>query len=220
MFLQLKTYTIFLLLIMISKLTYSQEAPKTIFADTLNHVGWFIGPVYQSSFFFNDPFKNRHAIKIGGKAGVVINRKFILGLEGFGKPGRLRYEGDYPILDDDENEVHPLQPLAVGYGAGGVIIGYIFESNKPIHVRFPIFIGGGTANEYEIELDGDKGTTINSPGFFMVRFGAVIELNLAKYNRLNIGFNYQFVNTRYFEQITSNGLNGFSVTTAFLFGKY
>ena len=144
----------------------------------------------------------------------------MVGLSGFGKIARTKYLADYPQMDENGQVLEDRHPMGLGYGYGGVILGYILNSNSPVHLKFPVLIGIGTSNEYEIEPDGDHGTTINSPGFFIIEPGVSVELNLLQELRLEAGLTYRYIDTSRFEQLGAGSLNGFGLRTALIFGKY
>ena len=195
------------------------EKPQTIFQrDSVYFREFFFSPEMRLHFYGSD-LQSEVSPLIGGTFGWVFNRTLMVGLGGFGKIAKTRYRADYPQTDESGRVLQSQHPMGLGYGYGGVILGYILNANKPVHLKFPVLIGLGTSNEYEIEPDGDHGTTINSPGFFVVEPGVSLELNLLEELRLEVGVTYRYIDASRFEQLDSGSLNGFGLKLALIFIK-
>ena len=195
------------------------EKPQTIFQrDSAYQREFFFSPEMRLHFYGND-LQSEVSPLIGGTFGWVFNRTLMIGLGGFGKIAKTRYRANYPQMDESGRVLQNRHPMGLGYGYGGVILGYILNANSPVHLKFPVLIGLGTSNEYEIEPDGDHGTTINSPGFFVVEPGVSLELNLVDELRLEVGVTYRYIDTSRFEQLDSGSLNGLGLKIALIFVK-
>ena len=195
------------------------EKPQTIFQhNTTYNQGKFFSPEVRIHFFGND-VETEASTLIGASFGWVFNRSFMVGIGGFGKITGTRYRANYPQLNENGQTLEDFHPMGLGYGYGGLLLGYVLQSNRPVHITFPVLIGLGTSNEYEIEPDGDHGTTINSPGFFIIEPGVSAEFNLLENLRLELGLTYHYLDTSRFEQLEAGSLNGLGIRLAIKFGK-
>ena len=211
-----------MLLVAFCQAVAAQETPQTL----LN----MAGEEKMSTFYWGPEFKlHFHGRRmeqfasplIGGKMGLIINRKLILGVGGWGKVGRTTFYGRCVGHDDDGQLVDiPNQKMAYGYGYGGLILGYVHQSNKAIHFTFTSVFGGGTCNEFIIEADGDHGTTFNSPGFFLIEPTLNVEINLTARLRMEAGVGYRWMSGNRFRQLSTSELSGFTVPIALKIGKY
>ncbi|WP_026135613.1 hypothetical protein [Nafulsella turpanensis] len=93
--------------------------------------------------------------------------------------------------------------MGVGYGYRGILLGYVFNSNEPIHFIVSSVCGLGTSNEFLIDPDGDHGNTFNSPGFGIIEPNVKLEMNLSKLLLFQAGMGYRRVNANRFEHLTS-----------------
>ncbi|WKN42065.1 hypothetical protein [Tunicatimonas pelagia] len=131
------------------------EQPQTIFQhDTTYHRGKFFSPELRIHFYGSD-LETAASPLLGGTFGWVFNRSFMVGISGFGKIACTRYRANYPQHNDNGQVLEERHPMGLGYGYGGLLLGYILQFNRSVHVTFPVLIGLGTSNEYEIEPDGD-----------------------------------------------------------------
>ncbi|HSW67079.1 MAG TPA: hypothetical protein VLH16_00710 [Bacteroidales bacterium] len=106
------------------------------------------------------------------------------------------------------NEIHPksetLPEIYMDYWSLGGFLEYTIFSRKLIHATFPILIGGG-----EVEMDdewGDNG--LGESNFFLVEPIALLELNLHKYVRFNIGAGYRFIGEMNYRNFNHQDISG------------
>ncbi len=159
---------------------------------------------------------NKDAIILNIKGAWVINHKIALGLAGYGFFNNL----------DKSNQNNTDQYLAGGYG------GFYFEPillhNSPVHLSFPVLVGGGGIstvpnnfwdytytfypNDYDI--------------FFVVEPGVELEFNMVRFFRIALGATYRLTNGVKLEypgggpEIALNALDGFNFYMNFKFGKF
>lgn len=133
---------------------------------------------------------------------------------------RTTFSDPYTDYDDGQFINNPNQTMAVGYGYGGLILGYTHQSNAAVHLTFTSVFGIGTSNEFIIDDDGDHGTTFNSPGFGIIEPTLGVEMNLTEYVRLEAGVGYRFFLANRFEQLNTRELSGINLQVAVKFGQY
>ena len=145
---------------------------------------------------------------VGGQGGWIINHSFVLGGKGYGLVNNVDIEG--------------AQNLKLEFGCGGVLLEYIFSSDKLLHVGINTMIGAGGvryaekdySNDYEDEVD------YNSSSFFVLEPGINMVLNISSYFRIGAGITYRYVNGVEYENLTNADLSGVSGEIVFKFGSF
>jgi len=110
------------------------------------------------------------------------------------------------------NEIRPqsetLSNIYMDYWTVGGFAEYTLFSKKVFHLTLPFYAGFG-----EVQMDDDDGDAgLGEANFFQVEPSALLEINLHKYVRFNIGAGYRFVgqmNYRNFNQTDISGLTGY-----------
>ena len=110
------------------------------------------------------------------------------------------------------NEINPesetIQNVYMDYWSAGGFAEYTLLSKKVFHMTFPLYFGYG-----EVEMDNENGGAgLGEATFFQIEPFALLEINLHKYARLNLGAGYRFVgqmNYRNFDQADISGLTGY-----------
>ena len=188
---------------------------QTIFGgSTQPAVGWFIG-IDQGY----TQFDSKDVWMCGLNFGMVIDHRLSLGLAGHG--WTRRDDMYYPQVTDTAGAY-----LEGGYG--GLLVEYTLFPQAPVHVTFPVLIGGGGASyvsdkEY-LEWDEDEWDTehcvIDDDVFFVVEPGVRAEINLLKFMKLNAGISYRFVDGLQMVNTSDNMMNNFNATVGLKFGKF
>jgi hypothetical protein len=193
---------------------------KTIFKKSGHpvKVGYFISP--EAAY---TQFDTKNVFLGGLSFGVILDHFFSVGLAGYGivNSGNLWY---------DFTEPQPLDAPTGAYlygGYGGVKFEFRILPSSPIHVNFPILIGGGglvyntwTYHNSNYDYNNYNGTTIDSDAFFMVEPGAMVELNLVKFLRLDAGVSYRYTPDLDLIQTSSGLINNFNANLSLKFGKF
>jgi hypothetical protein len=111
-------------------------------------------------------------------------------------------------------------------GYGGIYIEPILMPNYPVHISFPILLGGGGISYVTEDWDNHNNNMIeDSEAFLIAEPGAEIELNLTRNFRLALGTTYRFttpfdVGTTPPAVANSNALEGFTFLMTFKFGRF
>ena len=198
----------------------AQEEPKTLFQSSGNRIQTFFFSSGLKVHFHGSRMEETASPLLGASLGIILDRKFIVGVSGWGKVVRTTFYGHYIQRRNGMTTEIPHQKMAVGYGYGGLLLGAILQSNKPLHVTITSLFGAGSSNEYIIEADGDHGTTFNSPGFAVIEPMVNLELNLTKKLRAAFGVGYRWIGAGKFEQLSSADLSGLTCQVALQLGKY
>ena len=96
--------------------------------------------------------------------------------------------------------------LYMDFRSVGGFLEYTAMSKRLVHLSFPLFLGYG-----EVEMDSDSGPDI--PGeaeFLTVEPTALLEVNLFRHVRLNLGAGYRFVGRMDYRNLTQSDISGFS----------
>ncbi len=110
------------------------------------------------------------------------------------------------------NEIRPesetLPNVYMDYWTVGGFTEYTLFSKKMVHLSFPLYVGYG-----EVQMDNENGEArLGEANFFQVEPSALLEVNVHKYVRFNLGAGYRFVgqmNYRNFNQSDLAGITGY-----------
>jgi len=134
--------------------------------------------------------------------GWILDHWFAFGVSGTGfvnNIGKL----DYYYTNDLRNEVF----LAGGYG--GFFIEPILAPMKPIHVSFPIVIGGGALARFN-EYDYNYSYGFSEDLFFVVEPGVELEINFTKWMRIAAFATYRYTSDINIENVSKGALRNYS----------
>jgi hypothetical protein len=165
----------------------------------LNNVGFFVAPGYGSTQM-DGSLTSLFTLR----GGAQYNSRFALGAYYNTSLNRI----------NPESEI--LSGVYMDYWSTGGFVEFTMFSDKLFHVTLPVYVGYG-----EVEMDNETGDAgLDEAGFFQIEPSALLEVNLHKYVRLNVGTGYRFVgdmNYRNFDQSDISGLTGF---VGFKFGLF
>ena len=156
----------------------------------------------------------RDALLMGGRGEWVIGHGFGLGLGGYG------FVND-PIYNASDNLNYSL-----GGGYGGLMMEPILFGWFPVHVSFPILIGGGGVSSFSYVTNWDDpyeyeyANYIASTAFFVTEVGMEIEFNLVRFFRLTVFGQYRYVPDITMLNANPDALRGWSAGMTFKFGSF
>lgn len=109
------------------------------------------------------------------------------------------------------NRIMPQSETVAGvymdYWVAGGFVEYSLLSKKLFHLTLPVAFGYG-----EVQMDNEAGDAgLGEANFFQFEPGAMLEVNLHKYVRLNVGASYRMLSGfsyRNFDQQAISGLTG------------
>lgn len=218
----MKRFTILISCLLAGIVAGAQQGPqkspnemKTLFGQTGEpHLGWVIGVEHGYT-----QFESRD-VRMGGlKFGMVIDQYFTIGLSGRGWYNR------------DEMYYANLTDTAGAYlegGYGGLLLECTLFPNSPVHITFPVIIGGGAATYISekdyLEWDEDEWdtehTTLDKDDFFVIEPGAYIEMNLLSFMKLDAGVSYRYVRDLHMINTPNDMMNNFTFMMGLKFGKF
>lgn len=118
------------------------------------------------------------------------------------------------------NRIYPqsetLADIYMDYWTVGGFAEYTLLSKRLIHLTFPLYIGYG-----EVQMDNESGDAgLGEAYFFQIEPSALLELNLHKYVRFNVGAGYRFVGDMNYRNFNQSDLSGFTGYAGFKFGLF
>ncbi|MCX6266746.1 MAG: hypothetical protein NTW16_05225 [Bacteroidetes bacterium] len=188
---------------------------KTLFnkSDHPMKMGYYISPEFGYS-----QFDGRDVFLAGLSMGAIIDHFFSIGLgaNGIVNPGNLWY-----------NNIKDSSGAYLYGGYGGLKLEFRVLPSFPVHVNFPILIGGGgmVYNTWMYHHENEKnnnydGTTLDWDAFFVVEPGVMVELNLVKFMRLDAGISYRYTPDLNLFNTSSGLINNFNTNISLKFGKF
>ncbi len=177
-------------------------------------IGYYISP--ESAY---TQFDGKDVFMAGLSFGAIIDHFFSVGLAASGivNPGNLWYDN----VKDSAG--------AYLYGAyGGLKFEFRVFPAYPVHVNFPILIGGGGMafntdmyhHDGQNNNDNYNGTTLDWDAFFVVEPGVMLELNLVKFMRVDAGVSYRYTPDLDLINTSSGLINNFNANLSLKFGKF
>jgi len=213
-----------LLLILILAITfakaqdsYQNDEVRTIFSKNKSNGGYGAFTISYSNIGGYD------AIVTGGRGAFIFDHALAIGLGGYGFVNNLNY--DYYHNSTDSH-------LSLAGGYGGFLIEPIIAGKSPVHVAFPILIGGGGVTLVDM-YNGNywgypSGYEYAYDPFFVIEPAVELEFNLARFFRMAATVSYRYtsdielVRTDLGEsnQTSADALRGFNFGVTFKFGKF
>lgn len=163
-------------------------------------IGGFIAPVVSLS-----TIADQGAVFVGLRGGIIINRRFVLGLAGYGLA----------------NNVHISQYVYqhLDFGYGGLFLEYVNLPHKLVHLSIHSLIGGGGLRHrqdwYDDWFDGRYEDAV-----FVFEPGLDVTLNITKHIRMGIGGSYRMVRDVNLSSLDNDDISGPSASLIFKFGKF
>lgn len=190
---------------------YENDEVKTLFSRNRSNGGYGAFSISYSNIGGYD------ALVTGGRGAFIFDHVLAIGLGGYGFVNNLNYDyyNQQPVNGD--------MSLAGGYG--GLLIEPIIAGKSPVHVSFPILIGGGgvsLVNLYNGDYWGQPypGYEYDYDAYFVIEPGVELEFNMARFFRLAAAVSYRHTSKIQLQQVDENALKGFNFGLTFKFGKF
>lgn len=189
------SFVIFLALVQLNVSAQETNEAKTLFGDgktiRTENLGFFVAPAYGIT-----RMDGNATSLFNLRAGLNIKDKFSVGA----------------YFSTSINQINPESETLTGvymdYWSAGGFVEYTILEKKIFHVTLPLYIGVG-----EVQMDNENGETdLGESNFFQIEPAALLEVNLHKNVRFNMGAGYRFVgdmNYRNFNQSDISGLTGY-----------
>lgn len=156
---------------------------------------------------------NQNSVLLGGRFSWIASHWVGIGIGGTGFVNELHFD---PGLNRD---------VFLTGGYGGIYIEPILFPRSPVHLSFPVLIGGGAVSYISNDPVLKSNFVEDSEAFLLFEPAAEIELNVTKFFRLAFGATYRFpteFNVGLFgsDVASAASLKGASYTVTFKFGKF
>lgn len=182
---------------------------RTLFGNNQKAFGGYFGLNSHYS-----KINNTDALLVGAEFTAVINHSFNIGLQGYGLVTSIHSSS----VSDYGDQMY------IGLGYGGIKLEPVLFYNSPVHVSFPVLLGGGGITEYSKNYYGGyhhyHHNKYTSDWFFLVEPGVNMELNIVKFMRISTGVSYRVTSNFEFDGIEQNNLNGFNFDLSLKFGWF
>lgn len=118
------------------------------------------------------------------------------------------------------NQIRPeseiIQNIYMDYWTVGGFAEYTLFSKKVAHLTFPLYFGYG-----EVQMDNENGDArLGEANFFQIEPSALLEVNLHKYVRFNIGGGYRFVKQMNYRNLNQSDISGLTGYIGLKFGLF
>lgn len=155
------------------------------------HIGFFVAPGYAFT-------------QMDGSAASMFHVR-----GGFSYKDKLAAGAFYNVsINEITPESELLNNIYMDHWSIGGFVEYTAFSKKMVHLSFPLYVGVG-----EVQMDNQSGDArLGESGFFQVEPSALLEINLHKFVRFNVGAGYRIVGDmryRNFDQSDISGLTGY-----------
>jgi hypothetical protein len=157
--------------------------------------------------------EDKQAVTFGGRLEWIAGHSIGLGFGGTGFINENHFE---PSLNSN---------VFLTGGYGGLYIEPIVMPNFPVHISFPVLLGGGGVSYVTEDMNWNHNMIEDTEAFLIAEPGAELELNLTRNFRLALGTSYRFttpfnVGTSVATEVNSKALQGFSFMMTFKFGRF
>lgn len=181
----------------------AQNETKTIFGDSglvnTNHLGFFVAPSYGFT-----QMDGSNATLLNLRSGISFKDKFAFG-------------GYFNIShNESQPQSKTIQNAYLEYWTVGGFAEYTLLSKKVIHVTFPLYVGYG-----EVQMYNENGVAgLGKENLFQIEPSALLEVNLFKNTRLNVGAGYRFVGEMDYRNLNQSDLSGLTAYLGLKFGIF
>ena len=193
--------------------SYQNDEIRTVFSKNKSNGGYGAFTVSYSNIGGHD------GLVTGGRGAFIFDHSLAIGLGGYGFVNNLDY--DYHHSGSNVSD----RNLSLAGGYGGFLLEPIIAGKSPVHVSFPILIGGGgvaLVDMYDWEYWGQPqpGYEYDYDAFFFVEPAVELEFNLARFFRLAAAVSYRYTSDIQLAQTEKDALRGFNYGVTFKFGKF
>ncbi len=196
--------------------SYQSDEVRTIFSKNKSNGGYGAFTMSYSNIGGYDAFVT------GGRGAFIFDHTLAIGLGGYGFVNNLDY--DYYHNNSGHN-------LSLAGGYGGFLLEPIIAGKSPVHVAFPILIGGGgvsLVDMYNWDYWENSYPGYNYDSFFVFEPGVELEFNLARFFRMAAAVSYRYTSEINLyrteiegsDQFGADALRGFNFGVTFKFGKF
>jgi len=185
---------------------YADNEIKTLFPKDRSNGG------YGALSFSYTQIDGKDAFMMGGRGAWVIGHSFALGFGGNGFINDIDYQ----------NPHHMNLKTSLAGGYGGLYLEPIIAPRFPVHLSFPILIGGGgiTNMIYNESWDQMYYDDTATDAYFILEPAAELEFNLTRNMRMALTCSYRYTTDILIKNVSPDILKGFSYGLVMKFGRF
>ena len=162
-------------------------------------------------------FRGERGLMVGAYGGLLINRRYLFGVAGYGLVTNLEFDGVVP------GETDP-KVLNLHGGYAGVLIGASIAPRELIHISIPVIFGAGAfevvdKNFFSNNL-ADAEFVVENSIFFVVEPGLELEFNVSNNFRLGFGATYRYITGTELQNIKDEDVSGAVAMISLRFGRF
>ena len=165
-------------------------------------------------------FKKQRAMLVGGYGGVLVNRRYLLGVGGYGIATNPEFNGVLPPGFSIDNTP---RKLTMNGGYAGMVLGGIILSRELVHLAIPILIGAGEfqiTDEDFFQNHSDTDYVVERSTFLAVEPGAQLEFNITSSLRIAAGATYRYVYGLELINLTDEDMTEWTGTVSLRIGRF
>ncbi len=199
--------------------TISVSKPRQPEVYRQSDIKTLTGPGHNVGFYFGfhseySQIAGYDAFGAGGTFALIINHGLALGFSG---------KGFFSETYEKSSNKNTTYNYSGGYG--GILIEPIIFPKFPVHVSFPILLGGGgiarsVLTDYYYPYEYTDMHVENTEAFLIAEPGMEIEFNVARWLRLGLTGSYRFTTLFATSSFETNPMNGFTAGFSLKFGKF
>lgn len=181
----------------------AQNETKTLFGNTglvnTNNLGFFVAPSYGFT-----QMGGSNATLLNLRSGICFQDKFTVG-------------GYFNISHNESKpQGETISNAYLEYWTVGGFAEYTALSKKAIHLTFPLYVGYG-----EVQMYNENGVAgLGKENLFQIEPSALLEVNLFKYTRLNLGAGYRIVGKMDYRNLNHSDISGLTAYFGLKFGVF
>jgi len=182
---------------------FAQNTNQTLFGGrglvNTQNISFFVAPSYGFT-----QMDGSSATILNLRGGISFKDKFTLG-------------GYFNISHNESQPLSETIPNAyLEYWTVGGLAEYTLLSKKVIHLTFPLYVGYG-----EVQMYNENGIAgLGKENLLQIEPSALLEVNLFKYTRLNLGAGYRFVGEMEYRNMNQSDLSGLTAYFGLKFGIF
>jgi len=181
----------------------SPDKDQVLISGKLDHGG------YGAPHMKVTTFAGHAGLLMGGEGAWIIGHSFLLGGGGYGL---------VTIPDAPDLARSPLGTSSLGFGYGGVRVGYIVAPHDLFHVVGSVLVGAGSVQV--IEHVGSDRRTYRSASMFALEPDVALEVNIAHWIRVGIDGSYRYMPDSGIPDLSASKMGGPAAGVFVAFGWF
>ena len=206
------TFLIVINLLLLFGSVSAQE--QTLLGDGEITSGWLAGASARYT-----KVNEQAGVILGARGGWVINHSFVVGGGMYGLVGNATMD----IIDGD---IIYKDAGSLRFAYGGLELEYILAPMSVVHITFYALLGAGGLGEGNYEPNNDEndyyhgGHNFMRAAVFVAEPAINLEINVAKFFRIDLGAAYRFVSGNGYQTVTGEKLSAPSASLTLKFGDF